>query len=159
MEWLDCRWLLAKEQRYGWKAMTRVARVKREKREGLDESLEERRVEEEGWLLSITQAGWKPRGRLCVTPLWNTSRNSSANRPKFWNFNSTARKSLAIRRIDRYCLLSATRTDAWKWLFAGCMVFRWDMAEWKFRGRVIGTDWLVVNIRGKICGTIRIKIL
>lgn len=37
--------------------MTRVARVKREKREGLDESLEERRIGEEGWLLSITQAG------------------------------------------------------------------------------------------------------
>ena len=107
MEWSDHRWLLARSIATGEKLWQGLHGWKERnggwlwRWEGgwrvLDESLEEteREREREGrrGLLSITQSGWKPRGRLCVMPLWNTSRNSSANRSKFWNFNSTARKS------------------------------------------------------------------
>ena len=88
-----------------------------------DESLD-------GGLLSITRA---PRDESLATrwplslslflcefvPLWNTSRNSSAIRPKFWNFNSTrggkGREEVENRWIS---VLPATRSCPWKWSFA-----------------------------------------
>lgn len=55
-----------------------------------------------GWRVAINHTaatGWKPGNAVAAlslslslcefVPLWNTSRNSSAIRPKFWNFNST----------------------------------------------------------------------
>ena len=81
--------ITGKEHRYGWRAI----------RQGVG-----RGRERMGWKFGRRVAinhtgatGWKPGNALAslslslceFVPLWNTSRNSSAIRPKFWNFNST----------------------------------------------------------------------